>query len=303
RGQVSFFRGGFFLGFDGGLKKPPTDALRPIIPDNTCILCITAASCTELADAYSPDTVITSSPGKEVHDPWAFYLHMALLSYGVLAAISRYCSPPKGRFLRVTHPSATGNTVSRVSHLTCMVNKLNTTILEQLGAGPSFRTITDMKIMVKIGFNCQLPLSEIGLTTAFEGTGVTSLFHSRVLMHFHAPLRPRKMDKFLFLGKHTRFFTTKRIMVTLQLTTSFMNFIVIEIHVLPRQNLELAILLPSRQRLTSVERMIHLDRHESPTTLQESMLYISKRLTSLLLSWYTPLPAKPLFSSVHKDKM
>ncbi|CAN4125373.1 unnamed protein product [Withania somnifera] len=34
---------------------------------------------TELADAYSPDTVIASSPGKEVHDPWAFYLHAALL--------------------------------------------------------------------------------------------------------------------------------------------------------------------------------------------------------------------------------
>uniref|UniRef100_A0A2N9IE54 Uncharacterized protein n=1 Tax=Fagus sylvatica TaxID=28930 RepID=A0A2N9IE54_FAGSY len=55
------------------------DALRPIIPDNACILCITAAAgtilCitaaagTELADAYSPDTVIASSPGKEVHDP------------------------------------------------------------------------------------------------------------------------------------------------------------------------------------------------------------------------------------------
>ena len=36
-----------------------------------------------------------------------------------------------------------------------------------------------------------------------------------------------------------------------------MKFIVIEIHVLPRQNFELAILLPSRQRFTSVERMIH----------------------------------------------
>ncbi|KAL8249497.1 hypothetical protein R6Q59_006365 [Mikania micrantha] len=55
------------------------DALRPIIPDDACILCITAAAGTELADAYSPDTVIASSPGKEVHDPWAFYLHAALL--------------------------------------------------------------------------------------------------------------------------------------------------------------------------------------------------------------------------------
>ncbi|KAJ9559819.1 hypothetical protein OSB04_004979 [Centaurea solstitialis] len=47
------------------------------------------------------------------------------------------------------------------------VEKLNDTILEQLGAGPSFRfrTITDMKIMGKIGFSCQLSLSEIGLTT------------------------------------------------------------------------------------------------------------------------------------------
>ncbi|KAK8985158.1 hypothetical protein V6N11_011997 [Hibiscus sabdariffa] len=33
----------------------------------------------ELADAYSPDSVIAYSPGKEVHDPWAFYLHAALL--------------------------------------------------------------------------------------------------------------------------------------------------------------------------------------------------------------------------------
>ncbi|KAL3523357.1 hypothetical protein ACH5RR_016191 [Cinchona calisaya] len=66
-------------GFDGGLKKPPTDALRPIIPDNACILCLTAAAGTVLADAYSPDTVTASSPGKEVHYPWTFYLHAALL--------------------------------------------------------------------------------------------------------------------------------------------------------------------------------------------------------------------------------
>ena len=47
----------------------------------------------------------------------------------------------------------------------------------------------------------------------------------------------------------------------------FMNFIVIEIYVLPRQNLELAILLPNRQRFTSVERLIHSDRYEDPTPL------------------------------------
>ncbi|PHU30416.1 hypothetical protein BC332_02509 [Capsicum chinense] len=67
------------LGFDGGLKKPPTDTLCPIILDNACILYITVATGTELANAYSLDTVIASSLGKEVHDPWSFYLHMALL--------------------------------------------------------------------------------------------------------------------------------------------------------------------------------------------------------------------------------
>ncbi|KAK8557862.1 hypothetical protein V6N12_010085 [Hibiscus sabdariffa] len=40
---------------------------------------IHCAAGTELADAYSPDSVIASSLGKEVHDPWAFYLHVALL--------------------------------------------------------------------------------------------------------------------------------------------------------------------------------------------------------------------------------
>ena len=86
---------------------------------------------------------------------------------------------------------------------------------------------------------------------------------------FPRPFETPKNGKipFLFLATHTRFVTTKRIMVTPPLTTSFMNFIVIEIRVLPRQNFELAILLPSGQRFTSVERMIHSDRHESPTPL------------------------------------
>jgi hypothetical protein len=38
--------------------KQPTYALRPIIPDNACILRLTAAAGTELADAYSLGTVI-----------------------------------------------------------------------------------------------------------------------------------------------------------------------------------------------------------------------------------------------------
>ncbi|KAF7068833.1 hypothetical protein CFC21_074553 [Triticum aestivum] len=46
-----------------------------------------------------------------------------------------------------------------------------------------------------------------------------------------------------------------------------MNFIVIEIHVLPRQNLELVILLSNRQRSTFMEGPIHSDRNEDPTPL------------------------------------
>eukprot|EP01018_Ginkgo_biloba_P040963 Gb_09044 [translate_table: standard] len=124
------------------LQKPPTDALRPIILDNACILCLTAAAGIELANDYSSDTIIVSSLGKEVHDPWAFHLHaesgsclspnvanhplrlatdrrlgkpllhqlanqtrappwvdssFCSSAYGVLAAVSSCCSPPKGR--------------------------------------------------------------------------------------------------------------------------------------------------------------------------------------------------------------
>ncbi|KAL2527231.1 BAG family molecular chaperone regulator 1 [Abeliophyllum distichum] len=60
------------------LKKPPTDALHPIILDNACILCLTAATGTELVETYSPDIIIASSLEKEVHDLWAFF-HAALL--------------------------------------------------------------------------------------------------------------------------------------------------------------------------------------------------------------------------------
>ncbi len=54
-----------------GLNKQPTDALRPIIPDNACIPRITAAAGTELADAYSLGTVRASSLRKGVYNPWA----------------------------------------------------------------------------------------------------------------------------------------------------------------------------------------------------------------------------------------
>ena len=44
-------------GFHLWLICPPTDPLNPMIPDNACILRITAAAGTELADAYSYGTV------------------------------------------------------------------------------------------------------------------------------------------------------------------------------------------------------------------------------------------------------
>ena len=67
------------MSFHSRLGKPPQDALRPIIPDNACIPRITAAAGTELADAYSSDTVRSSSLRKGVYDPQAFLLHAALL--------------------------------------------------------------------------------------------------------------------------------------------------------------------------------------------------------------------------------
>ncbi|KAH7372681.1 hypothetical protein KP509_17G016100, partial [Ceratopteris richardii] len=59
------------LGFDSRLKEPPIDALRPIILDNACIPCLTMAAGTKLADAYSLETVSSSSPRKGFYDPVA----------------------------------------------------------------------------------------------------------------------------------------------------------------------------------------------------------------------------------------
>ncbi len=50
-----------------------------MIPDNACILRITAAAGTELADANSSGTVRSSSLRKEVYNPKAFLPHAVLL--------------------------------------------------------------------------------------------------------------------------------------------------------------------------------------------------------------------------------
>ncbi|CAN6928402.1 unnamed protein product, partial [Brassica oleracea] len=69
-----------------------TDSLRPIIPDNACILCITAAAGTKLADAYSPDTVIASSLGKEESGRVSVSVWLIILSDQLLIiALVSYC--------------------------------------------------------------------------------------------------------------------------------------------------------------------------------------------------------------------
>ena len=70
------------------------------------------------------------------------------------------------REIELTNPKAKGRETQRHYSWTT----------EQLGAGPSFRTITDTKIMGKIGFNCQL-LLEIGLTT---DSNHSTCFHKTV---------------------------------------------------------------------------------------------------------------------------
>ena len=67
------------VAFNIRLSQPPTYALRPIIPDNACILRLTAAAGTELADADSSGTVTSSSLIKELYDPRAFFVHAVLL--------------------------------------------------------------------------------------------------------------------------------------------------------------------------------------------------------------------------------
>ncbi len=66
---------------------PPTRALRPIIPNNACTLCLTAAAGTELAGASFAGTVrfVGYSPTNasflptELYDPRTFITHAALL--------------------------------------------------------------------------------------------------------------------------------------------------------------------------------------------------------------------------------
>ena len=81
---------GWASGFHIRLTKPPTRALRPVIPNNASPLRITAAAGTELAGASFGGTVKpkaywtndSSSLPTEVYDPKAFIPHTALLYQG-----------------------------------------------------------------------------------------------------------------------------------------------------------------------------------------------------------------------------
>ncbi|MCD9641182.1 hypothetical protein HAX54_027142 [Datura stramonium] len=114
--------------------------------------------------------------------------------------------------------------------------------------------------MVKIDSIVNCPIGN-RIDYRFEGTGVTSLFHSRVLKAFPRPLRPRKMDKFLFLGTHTKIRHSKRIMPKIYLRG----------------------------------KDIHSDRHETNYIARIHVVYL-KEADSLLLSWYTPSSSPSPFS-------
>ena len=63
------------LGFYLSQRKPPTCPLRPIILNNTCPFCLTAAAGTELAGASSLSVVIIHSQRKRFTTKRAFIPH------------------------------------------------------------------------------------------------------------------------------------------------------------------------------------------------------------------------------------
>ncbi len=74
------------MGFHRTLAKPPTPALSPVIPNNACLLCLTAAAGTELAEASFGSaqrgglfTLVACETLTAVYTPKGFLLHAALL--------------------------------------------------------------------------------------------------------------------------------------------------------------------------------------------------------------------------------
>lgn len=106
------------LRVDDILKKPPTDVLRPIIPDNACILCLIASTDIELVDAYSSDTVISSSPEKRNSRPMGLLPPRGIAPSGEpVVEIFHYLLPPRdiapSGFRPLLKNSTTGSRRSR----------------------------------------------------------------------------------------------------------------------------------------------------------------------------------------------
>lgn len=126
---------------------------------------------------------------------------------------------------------------------------------------------------------------------------LTSLFHfhSRVLMYFHALFRPQKWTN----SEHT-LVTPKKRMVTPPLTTSFINFIVIKIHVMSYRD-RISNLLPSciagKDLPPWKGGFIRINmRVQLHCIARIHVVYLFETgWTSLLLSWYNPLLAEPPF--------
>jgi hypothetical protein len=76
--------------------------------------------------------------------------HLAPQHYGALAAVSRCYSPPKGKFLRVTHPSATAIDKIYLVRLACV--KHTASVHPEPGSN-SPKNFKDT-IKFKININC-----------------------------------------------------------------------------------------------------------------------------------------------------
>ncbi|KAL3507390.1 hypothetical protein ACH5RR_032772 [Cinchona calisaya] len=166
------------LGFDGGFKKPPTDALHKNIPDNTCILYLIAAASIELADTYSPDTVIASSPGKEVHDPWAFYLYLTLLRQAFV-----HCR----KFPTITFHRSLGR-VSVPVWLIILSDQL--IALSGSNSGLSFNFST---IIPKKPNSALLKVSRVRLTSGFQITAYIPGIDHNAQEHYVVLVRGRRV--------------------------------------------------------------------------------------------------------------
>src|SRR5215510_2984402 len=117
------------MGFHSTLAPPPTRPLSPMIPNNACLLCLTAAAGTELAEAFSGATQlpglftrVACPPLKVVYIPRDFLPHAALLGQACahcpicVTAATRKCPDSfsvQMRRVMLSHPLPVAPLVSR----------------------------------------------------------------------------------------------------------------------------------------------------------------------------------------------